>query len=107
MEKVHVAYKRAMDHAWFLLHIERGGQPSTFNHYFNAEVQKKRLGRVETLIAEQEPGIDDDQKKYVPITSLRSLAVDKGNVQQACEHILDVLTSYYKVRKRFVDAICM
>jgi hypothetical protein len=108
MEKVRGACNRAMDHARFLLSIERGDQPSTFNHYFNAEVQKKRLGRVETLIGKQNKFQDDKKNNYMPTNSLRTLAVDRGNMQQTSEDSLDVLTSYYKVsRKRFVNAICM
>ena len=44
----------------------------------------------------------------VLVSALRDQLVNRDNVQQVCEDILDILVSYYKVaRKRSVDAICM
>lgn len=61
--------------------MEREGTPSTVNHYFNANLQKKR--------------------------NERQAVVDRDNTQQVCEDIADSLASYYKVaRKRFVDSVC-
>ena len=105
--EVHKAYNRAIEHARFLLQIECDGRPSTFNHYFNSELQKKRLDRFNATIAKKPVWHDDAKNEYLPTASLRSLVVDKDNMQQVCEDILDVLASYYTVsRKRVVDAIC-
>ena len=83
VDKLRTTYMRAMEHARFLLRVERGGRPSTFNHYFNANLQKKRRER-----SKQQPE-------------------DKENSEMVREDILDILMSYYKVsRKRFVDVIC-
>jgi hypothetical protein len=106
-DEVHKAYARAIEHTRFLLHIECDGRPSTFNHYFNSEVQKRRLDRINAIISKEAVTPYTDDEPYISTANLRSLVVDKDNMQQVCEDILDVLTSYYKVaRKRFVDAIC-
>jgi hypothetical protein len=101
------AYRRAMDHARFLLAIERGGKPSTFNHYFNANLQTKRNERMCKSLKALAVAFADDEE-YIPVKALRQHStVDKDNGQQVCEDILDTLMSYYKVaRKRFVDVVC-
>ncbi|KAF1947621.1 interferon-induced GTP-binding protein Mx2 [Clathrospora elynae] len=107
IDKVRKGYDRAMRQAHFLLRIELEGKPSTYNHYFNSEVQKKRLGRLDAAIDEQPQIFDSEVGLCFPAPILRSLVVDKNNMQQVGEDILDVLSSYYKVsRKRFVDVIC-
>lgn len=114
-----------MVHAQFLLKIERGGKPSTFNHYFNSNLQKQRnkrlagplealsIKRQEIVRASMEGGswpskpalFEND--RYVSVSHIGRAISDKSNTQQICEDILDTLTSYYKVsRKRFVDVIC-
>jgi hypothetical protein len=100
VDELRKAYARAMEHARFLLRIERQGRPSTYNHYFNSEVQKKRLERVKALTATE--GVE-----LFTLESIQSVVQNKENAQQTREDILDVLTSYYKVsRKRFVDNVC-
>ncbi|KAK2037735.1 interferon-induced GTP-binding protein Mx2 [Colletotrichum somersetense] len=103
------SYQRAMSHSRFLLDIERGGTPNTFNHYFNANLQKKRCERMTktfSAMAVASPW-GDDKEQYVPMSKIGQHAVDKDNGQQVCEDILDTLMSYYKVsRKRFVDVVC-
>ena len=107
MDSVRKAYERALKHTQFLLDMEREGKPSTYNHYFNTEVQKKRLDRLDAVIDEKFPQRDGAEAQPVSTTSLRSLVVDKGNMQQVREDILDVLSSYYKIsRNRFVDVVC-
>jgi hypothetical protein len=107
MDPVRKTYIRAMEQAHFLLRIEREGKPSTYNHYFNSEVQKKRLDRLDAIVEEKLPPKEGTEPQLVSITSLRGLVTDKDNMQQVREDILDVLTSYYLVsRKRFVDVVC-
>lgn len=94
-----------MDHARFLLAIERGGKPTTFNHYFNSTLQKKRTYRICKSYGEL--AININGGKYVPLASMGQRATDMDNAQQTREDILDALESYYKVaRKRFVDVVC-
>lgn len=106
VDKLRDAYCRAVSHARFLLAIECGGRPITFNHYFNANLQKKRSERMsESLKAMAISPFGEEP--YVPISKIEQHALNKNNVQQVCEDILDTLMSYYKVsRKRFVDAVC-
>ncbi|KAJ0335216.1 hypothetical protein COL922a_009549 [Colletotrichum nupharicola] len=109
LDKLIDTYQRAMSHTRFLLDIERGGTPNTFNHYFNANLQKKRSERVsKTFEAMAVSSLwSDDKERYVRMSQIGKYAVDKDNGQQVCEDILDTLMSYYKVsRKRFVDVIC-
>ncbi|KAF2181462.1 hypothetical protein K469DRAFT_691959 [Zopfia rhizophila CBS 207.26] len=92
------------------LRIEREGRPSTYNHYFNSEVQKKRQDRMTAAIANKTDThytSDDEPIDVVSVTRLRTFVVNKDNAQQVREDILDILASYYKVsRKCFVDVIC-
>jgi hypothetical protein len=113
IDKMHHAYVRAMDQAHFLLSIERDGRPSTYNHYFNSEIQKKRQDRIYGKLIDQAVTYPKESRtnaasvQAIPVTSVRSLITDKNNMQQVWDDILDVLVSYYKVsRKRFVDVIC-
>jgi hypothetical protein len=100
------AYARAMEHARFLLRIERQGRPSTYNHYFNSEVQEKRLERIKALTAAASYTTSKGVE-LVTLEMVQSVVQNRENAQQTREDILDVLTSYYKVsRKRFVDNIC-
>ncbi|KNG45924.1 interferon-induced gtp-binding protein mx2, partial [Stemphylium lycopersici] len=106
VEELRKAYIRAMEQARFLLRVERQGRPSTYNHYFNSEVQGKRQDRLKKL-AEAASYTNSKGTELITVSSIRALVVNKENAQQIREDILDVLTSYYKVsRKRFVDNIC-
>ncbi|KAF4506151.1 hypothetical protein G6O67_006265 [Ophiocordyceps sinensis] len=109
VEELSGLYRKAMDHARFLVMIERG-RPTTFNQYFNDILQKKRAERLnqtmEELAIDVTKGNDFPGGRCVPIDMLKSVATNKGNDQQLCEDILDSFLSYYKVaRKRFVDVI--
>lgn len=109
VDKLTDAYRKAMTHARFLLAVERGGTPSTYNHYFNANLQKKRGERMAQTFKQMAlPSSNpDDNEKYVPLSQIGRSAIDKDNGQQVCEDILDTLMSFYKVsRKRFVDVVC-
>ena len=108
-----------MDHARFLLHIEREGRPCTYNHYLNAEIQKKRQGRMTKIFNEadkheQRFGVvaEKHEQNSVKLAGqqykdVNSMIANRSNAQHTREDIHDVLESYYKVaRKRFVDNIC-
>ena len=107
MDRLREAYSRATDQAHFLLAIERGSRPMTFNHYFNANLQKKRSDRMAESLRNMAVSLHGFQEQYVSVSKINKYAVDKDNGQQVCEDILDTLISYYKVsRKRFVDVVC-
>lgn len=94
--------------------MERGNRPNTFNHYFNANLQKNRNDRLLKNLKPLSEKITFNPGKgseysgdYIAVSKLKGHAVDKDNAQQVREDIHDALSSYYKVaRKRFVDAIC-
>jgi hypothetical protein len=110
LEELRNAYVRAMNHTHFLLQVERNGRPSTYNHYFNSEVQKKRQDRMNAAVKGEAfvcTKTDKTVVNAISVMSLHHLVVNKDNAQQVREDIHDVLASYYKVsRKRFVDVIC-
>ncbi|KAK3390257.1 P-loop containing nucleoside triphosphate hydrolase protein [Podospora didyma] len=96
------AYRRALDHAQFLIDIELNGRPNTVNHYFNDNLQKARMNRITERM-----GMVLHEDVIVPKSALQCLAMSKSNADQVKEDIHDILKSYYKVsRKRFVDVIC-
>ncbi|KAL8403591.1 hypothetical protein RB594_008738 [Gaeumannomyces avenae] len=101
------SYKRAMDHAMFLLNVERFSHPMTVNHYFNATQQSSRGERLlETF--KKLCFRTDDGSSVVKLDAMKHCATDKENAQQVREDILDTLISYYKVaRKRLVDVVCL
>lgn len=107
MDRICAAYRRAMSHARFLLSVERGGRPTTYNHYFNAILQKKRSTRVRDALKQHAQCYSKGDGQYVDVRQIDKYAEDKSNQQQVCEDINDAVSSYYTVaRKRFVDAIC-
>ncbi|KAI0432326.1 interferon-induced GTP-binding protein Mx2 [Xylaria sp. FL1042] len=106
VEKLRNSYRRAMRHTRFLLKMERGGRPTTFNHYFNANLQKRRAERWNKNF-QSAAIIFKNGSAYVSLDAAKSAGINKDNGQQVCEDIADALVSYYKVsRKRFVDSIC-
>lgn len=110
VDELRKRYARAMNHARFLLSIERDGMPTTYNHYFNAEVQEKRQSRIKSLLKSKANDyylFNRTTLNAIPTDSLSDTVVTKSNAEQIREDILVNLVSYYKVsRKRFVDAIC-
>ncbi|XXH04227.1 hypothetical protein Hte_010641 [Hypoxylon texense] len=105
-EKLKDAYRQAISHANFLLAIEREEKPVTFNHYFNANLQKRRIERISKSFKDIAVSCDNGND-YIPLKEIEGHAINKDNAQQVCEDIVDTLMSYYKVsRKRFVDTLC-
>lgn len=111
VERLHASYQRAMDHARFLLEIEREGKPITYNRYFSAELQKGQAERLrESLqdLAIQQEGDDADRAAaVVSLDAVSRLSIDRSNPQQVREYLHDTLRSYYEVSvKRFIDVVC-
>ncbi|KAM7220980.1 P-loop containing nucleoside triphosphate hydrolase protein [Rhypophila decipiens] len=109
--KLKEAYSRAFCHAEFLVKMERDLHPSTYNHYFNDNLQKARINRLENKMrahainaAAATYGVD---VVTLNMNSLSKLVDNKSNADQVQEDVHDILQSYYKVaRKRFMDNIC-
>ncbi|KAK8073384.1 interferon-induced GTP-binding protein Mx1 [Apiospora phragmitis] len=104
-----------MEHARFLLKVEREGIPYTLNHYFSENLQKAQNTRLVEMISsagkavtyEAEEYEDPEKGVFISLKRLQNLSVAKSNSAQIVERIHDVLASYYKVaRKRFVDVVC-
>ncbi|KAM7187039.1 P-loop containing nucleoside triphosphate hydrolase protein [Rhypophila sp. PSN 637] len=107
LERVQRAYHRALEQADFLIGIEANGRPSTYNHYFNDNLQKARVERLSKGIGRVSTPLNDNTVN-LNLNSLTSLVENKSNVDQVKEDVHDILKSYYKVaRKRFVDDICL
>ncbi|KXJ84627.1 hypothetical protein Micbo1qcDRAFT_16894 [Microdochium bolleyi] len=108
VDRLRGAYERAMDHARFLLAVERSGRPTTFNHYFNSTLQQKRSGRITKELEGLPITTDcDATTEFYYVADIKKHFVPKDNAEQVCTDIVDTLASYYKVaRKRFVDTIC-
>lgn len=107
LEKLQDSYKRGMDQARVLLQIEREGTPITYNHYFNAELQKGQGKRLQNSLSSLAINTADSQAPMVKLASLSSLNTTRSNPEQVREYLHDILESYYKVSvKRFVDVIC-
>jgi hypothetical protein len=109
LEKLCAAYKKAKEHADFLLSLERE-RPVTENPDFNKNLQRSRNARLgEALMSF---AIGDGPPEEKPGSTLLSLAQflrfseDKANDTHVCEDIHDILKNYYKVAgDRFVDVI--
>jgi hypothetical protein len=101
------AYERAKQQAEFLLDIELDGRPSTYNHYFNDNLQKSRIERTTQgieKVGSRRLGASDYTMSSMAIANF---ATNKSNADQVKDDIHDILKSYYKVsRKRFVDVVC-
>lgn len=107
VDKLCEGYRSAMRHARFLLDVERNGRPSTFNHYFNSNVQKQRSDEITKLMAPYQSTFPGSSEPYVALSKLNRAVTDMSNADQTCIDITNTLASYYKVsRKRFVDCVC-
>lgn len=108
-------YGKGMEHAVFLLKVEREKKPFTLNHYFNANLQKCRSDRLINAVkgsARKESMRKSNGHFYgegplmVELKLLENLTIHEGNVEHTTEEIHDILKSYYKVaRKRFADNV--
>ncbi len=102
-------YKKAISHTHFLLGVERNGTLLTTNHYFNDNLQKARVERLQSALEGQASDVKftSGNRKMVSIDAVIS-SVPMGNMEHTVEDIHAILESYYKVaRKRFVDVVCM
>ncbi|KAL2193820.1 interferon-induced GTP-binding protein Mx1 [Corynascus similis CBS 632.67] len=110
LEKLQGAYKKAMDHANFLLDVERNGKPVTLNNYFSDRLDHARGDRYQVCIKKMATALQQRNEPgwWLSQTALDKVALPKsGNVNHVCKDVHDILQSYYNVsRKRFVDVIC-
>jgi hypothetical protein len=91
-EKVLQGYERAMGHARFLLDVELGGRPYTYDAYFAANLQKRRLERFEDEFHRRSTDCLDGNGgtiATITIDSFRKFTIDNSNTEQAREEIHD------------------
>jgi hypothetical protein len=105
-------YRAAVDHVEFIIRVERFGTPLTTNRYFNENLQKCRIDRLEKLLGthselQKDPTPWQSRNQVVRLDRIKqSMAID--NSEHTIQDIHDILESYYEVaRKRFVDTVCM
>jgi Dynamin central region/Dynamin family len=107
-------YRKARDHALFLLNIERNGTMLTTNHYFAQNMERATRSRHEALVKKHQSvhQYQDASRTLRTVSAFDAssylAASHASNEQLTVKTIHDVLQAYYKVaRKRFVDAVCM
>jgi hypothetical protein len=111
LEELIPCYRRAMDHAKFLLSVELNGPAVTCNPAFQRSMEKSRQARLTQAAKEhtvQVPnGVQGVQEgNYVNVNDLAK-CTDANAVSEVVLRIHDVTKSYYEVaRTRFVDSIC-
>ncbi|KAL9126918.1 MAG: hypothetical protein Q9217_004113 [Psora testacea] len=99
-------YKRSIEHANFILAVERAGTPLTTNHYFADNLEKCRQERTKASIKDRVIG-DCSHGSVIKLEDITTHS-KSSNVKQTIDDLHDILRSYYKVaRKRFVDVMCM
>ena len=120
MEELCTRYQKAINYVKFLLAVDLDGKPSTLNHYFNDNLQKRyvrlayrvshancnfsRQKRLRRRI-ESKTVNAGDYGEVVSTSDLFSLQ-NMGNDEHTIQELHDILHSYYKVaRKRFVDNV--
>ena len=99
-------YRKAMDHARFLLKVERDGTPMTTNHYFAENLEKNRQERVKARLKKSSYVTEEGDRVVKLDTTIATTTA--SNLEHTIGDLHDILHSYYKVaRKRFVDVVCM
>ena len=95
-----------MDHARFLLKVERDGTPLSTKHYFASELERSRQRRVKARL-EKNAYTNEDGHRVVRLDTTVATTT-ASNMEHTIGDLHDILHAYYKVaRKRFVDVVCM
>jgi hypothetical protein len=110
MDEFTECYRRAMDHAKFLLHVELDGKAVTCNPHFEKTLGSNRTDRMKKIL---EPFAQTFAKlfpatKFIDMKDITTYAENTTNPDAICGAIHDVMRSYYDItRSRFVDNICV
>ncbi|KAI1308172.1 hypothetical protein F5Y03DRAFT_351533 [Xylaria venustula] len=116
LDELMKSYRRAMEHARFLLRIEREGLPLTLMHTFRANIRRLGNDRLADAIIKLEweenlwRTLPKEQRYDVDVTfnmsKFRNLTINKDNAAQVREQMHDLLSIYYEIaRQRFVDVV--
>ncbi|KAK0742706.1 dynamin family protein [Schizothecium vesticola] len=111
LEELIPCYRRAMDHARFLLDVELNGPPVTCDPAFYASLEEASGARMakaaEKYTVEVPEGVRGVQEGLYINKEDLTKCTDTNKVSEVVLRIHDVTKSYYKVvRTRFVDNIC-
>jgi len=104
-------YKQAINHAEFILQVERYSTQLTNNHFFNKNLQKSKTNRIYKLKRQPNNSKLTPIQKHIeniinPARAQNSTSID--NVEHTVEQIHNIIESYYNVaRERFVDTVCI
>ncbi|KAK7972358.1 interferon-induced GTP-binding protein Mx2 [Apiospora saccharicola] len=99
LEALQKSYDKAMEHARFLLKVEREGIPYTLNHYFNKNLQKDQNTRLAEMVSRAGEKVTrspndisgSENGVFISLESLRNLYLVKSNSAQIVERIYNVL----------------
>lgn len=107
---LYAQYESSINHAIFLVNVERVLKPYTLNHYFNHNQQRSHGARIQETLRPQarheyaNTATIPESELVVDFGRVASAVTDKSNTAHATETMHDVLEAYYKVAyKRFVD----
>lgn len=102
------SYQLSLEHASFLVNVERNGKLITVNHYFADNLQKRRRNNAEQKLKSLRSWVTPDDNKDPVLRVRDTLDAFVSNEEQTINDMHDVLLAYYKVaRKRFTDAVCV
>lgn len=90
LDKLQASYRQGMDHARFLLDIEREGKPTTYHPYFDTELRKAQKARFEKSLDEMEAYTSN----VLEAIKAGGPSLIKANTTQIHELLHDTLKSY-------------
>lgn len=97
------SYRRATDHANFLLLIECGGKTLTCNPEFQNNLRATKQLRYQNKAAEV---VQSNNGRMPETDAVAAILTNESDADQTCEHLHDVLEAYYEIaRSRLVDGI--
>ena len=101
-------YKQAINHAEFILRVERYGTQLTNNRFFNKNLQKSKTSRMDKLKRHSNSPKQKKRSEKITNEARAQNSTSIGNAEHTVEQIHDIVESYYNVaRERFVDTVCM
>ncbi|XEU94734.1 hypothetical protein FSHL1_000018 [Fusarium sambucinum] len=106
MDELFDRYYTSLDHAMYLVDVERQKKPYTLNHYFNNNPQKACGNRICYALKGKAWTERGNPRLIVTVDDVSSIVSNESIAEQTTEDIHDILQAYYKVaRKRFVDNV--
>ncbi|KAF4778116.1 dynamin family protein [Colletotrichum scovillei] len=115
LEDLTKRYQEAMDHARFLVHVEREGRAMTYNPAFDtvfSSIKTKRtVEKLSDLKVEAyqygKKNSNSNSEDFVRWRDVTNMSNHTAGIKETCNAIHDLLNSYYQVASaRFVDMVC-